>query len=343
MPQLQNFEYNDYTDELLLIPNEWNLINQLGVFSEESVTNQVVQFDETNMSLVLVQDKQRGKRNQVNKEQYSKLHTVGVPHFPLDDVIRPQDVIGRRRAGTKDQPETMANVRAKKMERIRKSWSATIEYARMQAIMGLVYNPNSTNDVQSWFTEMDVTQKTVNFDFTNTTLDMIELIEEGYAFSQDNLLAGEIATDFVAICSPQYFSALIKHPSVKEAYKYYSSGQEPLRNRLTSDVDGRFREFEYGGVRFIEYRGSYPDADGNNQPIVPAGEAYLMPLGTSDTFVTYYAPADRFGYENTAGEQQYYWEFPDERGHQIDIETESNFLNVNRRPNCVVKLTGTYA
>ncbi len=337
MAQLQNFEYTDYTDEMINIPNQWNLINQLGLFTEEGVTTKTVQFDETSMTLVLIEDKPRGKRDQVNKEQYSKLHTVGIPHFPFDDVIRPQDVIGRRRAGTKDQPDNVANVRAKKMIRMRRSWSATIEYARMQAIMGNVYNPNNTNDVQSWFTEMDVSQETVDFDFGDTASELLEKIEQGYAFSQDNLLSGEIATDFIAICSPQFFSALIKHPSVKEAYKYYSSAQEPLRNRLTGGIDGRFREFDYGGVRFIEYRGSYPDKSGTNQPIVPAGDAYLLPLGTTDTFMTYYAPPERFGYEHTVGESQYMWEWVDDRGHQIDLESESNFLNVNRRPQCVVR------
>lgn len=338
MSQLTNFDYNDYTEELLLIPNQWGLLNQLGVFGEDSVNTQFVQFDETNMSLVLVKDQPRGKRKQYNREQYSKLHTIGVPHFPFDDVIRPEDYEGRRKAGTKDQADTLANVRAKKMERIRKSWAATLEFAKMQAIIGNVYNPNGTNDVQNWYTEFGVTQKAVDFAFGTTTTDMIAKIEEALAHSQDNLMSGEIATDFIAICSPEWFSKLIAHPEVKDAYRYYSSSQEPLRDRLTSNIDGRFREFNYGGVRFIENRGTFADEDGNAQKIVPAGEAYLLPLGTTDTFMTYYAPASRIGYVGTDGEQQYMWEFVDERGHQIDIESESNFLCVNRRPQCVVKL-----
>lgn len=338
MSQVLNYEYNDFTEELLLIPNEWGLINNLGIFATDSLTTKVAQFDETNMSLVLVKDQPRGKRKQYNREQYSKLHTVGVPHFPFDDAIRPQDVEGRRMAGTKADPETLANVRMKKMERLRRSWAATLEYAKMQAIIGNVYNPNNTNDVQNWYTEFSTSQESIDFLLGTSTTDINAKVEEALAYSQDNLLSGEIATSFIAICSPEFFSALIAHPEVKDAYKYYASQQEPLRERLNSSLGGQYREFRHAGVRFIEYRGTFADENGDAQKIVPEGDAYLLPLGTMDTFITYYAPAERFGYIHTEGQEQYMWEFADERGHQIDIESESNFLCVNRRPQCVVRL-----
>lgn len=338
MAQVQNYEYNDFTEELLLIPNEWGLLNGLGVFGEDSVSQSVLQFDETSQTLTLIEDQRRGTRKQVNRDNYSKLHTVGIPHFPFDDVIRPQDVINRRMPGQKDTADSIARVRLQKMERLRRSWGATVEYARMQALMGNVYNPNNTNDVQNWYTEFGVAQTTVAYELDTATTDVIAKGEEAIAASQDNILSGEIVSNFVAICSPEFFSSLIAHAEVKDAYRYYSSTQEPLRNRLTSSLGARYREFEYGGIRYIEYRGSFSDKNGANQVVVPANEAYLFPLGTSDTFVTYYAPADRFEYLNTAGLAQYMWEFPDDRGHLIEIESESNFINMVRRPQCVVKL-----
>lgn len=339
--QVTNYSYNDWTDELLLIPNQWGLLQNLGIFSTDSTDTNVLQFDETNMTLTLIEDQRRGTRKQYNREQYSKLHTVGIPHFPFDDAIRPEDIIGRRQAGTKVDPETLANVRMKKMERMRKSWGATVEYARMQALMGNVYNPNNTNDVQNWYTEFNVSQETVGFALDVSATDVLSKVEEALAFSQDNVLSGEVVTSFVAICSPEFFSALISHPEVKDAYKYYASSQEPLRERLNSSLGGQYREFNYGGVRFVEYRGSFKDKDGATQRIVPVDEAYLIPMGTMDTFVTYYGPADKFEYIHTAGQEQYMWEFQDERGRLIEIESESNFINMVRRPQCVVKLTRT--
>lgn len=338
MAQVQNFEFNDFTEELLLIPNQWGLLNALNVFSEDSVSTSVLQFDETAQTLTLIEDQRRGTRKQVNRDDYSKLHTVGIPHFPFDDVIRPEDVISRRMPGTKNDADTIARVRMQKMDRLRRSWAATLEYARMQALMGNVYNPNNTNDVQNWYTEFGVSQVSVDYSLDTTTTDVLAKGELAIAASQDNILSGEIVSEFVAICSPEFFSSLIGHAEVKEAYKYYSSGQEPLRNRLTSSLGARHREFVYGGIRYIEYRGSYTDKNGATKRIVPANEAYLLPLGTEDTFVTYFAPADRFEYIFTAGQPQYMFEFPDERGHLIEIESESNFLNMVRRPKCVIKL-----
>jgi hypothetical protein len=338
MAQVQNYEYNDFTDELLLIPNEWGLLNSLGLFGSDSVATSVLQFDETAQTLTLIEDQRRGTRKQVNRDDYSKLHTVGIPHFPFDDAISPQDIINRRRPGDKDAEDTIARVRLQKMERLRKSWAATVEYARMQALMGNVYNPNQTNDVQNWYTEFGVTQTEVEYELDTATTNVIAKGEAAIAASQDNILSGEVVSEFVAICSPEFFASLIAHAEVKDAYLYYSSGQEPLRDRLTSSLGARHREFTFGGIRYVEYRGSYTDKDGNSVRIVPANEAYLFPLGTSDTFVTYYAPADRFEYVFTAGLEQYMWEFPDDRGHLIEIESESNFINMVRRPQCVIKL-----
>jgi hypothetical protein len=336
MSQVTNYDYNDYTDELLLIPNMWGLITNLGIFSTESVDTATVQFDETESTFSLIKDQFRGNRKKFSKGEKSKLHTIGVPHFPFDDAITPQDIIGKRKAGTKDSPEDLANVRMKKMERLRKSWAATLEYARMQAIRGIVYAPNGTNDVTNWYTEMGATQKVVNMALNVAGTNVIAKGEEALAHSQDNLLSGEVATDFIAICSPELFAALIAHDTVEEAYKYYSSTQDPLRTRLNSELGGRYREFTYGGVRYIEYRGSF-----GSDRIVPANEGYLLPLGTTDTFVTYYAPADKFEFVHTAGEEQYMFEYDDGRGEMIEIQSESNFINVVRRPQAVVKLTTT--
>lgn len=337
--QLTNFKYNDYTDELLLIPNQWGLLTNMGLFTTDSVSSSVVQFDESNSTLSLITDQRRGERKRYNREDYSKLHTVGIPHFPFDDVIKPSDIINNRMPGTKDQPQTLANVRMKKMERFRRNHAATLEYARALALRGLVYNPNGTNDVQNWYTEFNVTQKSVGFALDTAGTDIIAKVEEVIAHIQDNIQSGESISDFVAYVSPEFFTSLIGHPEVKEAYKYYASNSEPLRNRQVSELGARYREFEYGGMRFIEYRGSFPDRQGAQQRLIPANEGYVVPMGTTDTFMTYFAPADKFEYIHTAGLEQYMWEYEAEKGRLIELESESNFLNVVRRPQAVVKIT----
>ena len=92
-------------------------------------------------------------------------------------------------------------------------------------------------------------------------------------------------------------------------------------------------------MTFYRYVGSYKDADGVTQKLVPAGEAYFLPLGTMDTFMTYYSPANKLDYVNTLGEQAYVFEYTDPKGSKIEIESESNVLNLLRRPSAVVRAT----
>lgn len=318
----------DYTSEILLIPNKWGYINSLGLFETEGVAKNTLEFDLTTGTIGLLQDAPRGVRHMQNSRDRSELHAVPIPHFNLDDAIKPEDVQGRRKVGTAHDDETLANVRAKKMNRLRMAYAATQEYARSKALQGDVYAPNNTVSI-NWYTEMGVQQKVVDFVLgTNGTI-INEKCEDVIAHIQDNIMSGQIIDEILVLCSPGFFSKLIKHPVVEKAFTYYQSSQEPLRNRLGR---GLYREFVYAGLRFVEYRGKYGSND-----IIPTGDAYAFPLGTSDLFVTYFGPANKFEYVNTPGLEQYMFEYSDGRDTEITIETESNFLNMVKRPQAVVR------
>lgn len=327
------FEMVDYTEELLLVPNTWGLINELGIFSEEGVAQNTVTVESRDGTLGLIGDKIRGERNNVNKDDTRTLRAFMVPHFNLDDSVKPQDIQGRRAMGSADAAETEAAVIARKLERIRMNHAVTLEAARAHAITtGTVYAPNGTV-TGNFYTSFGVTRKEVDFALGTSTTDVIAKGEEIVSHVQDNILSGEAVNSIVVLCSPTFFAKLIAQAGIKEAYKYYTSTQEPLRNRLAS---GMYRRFEHGGISYIEYRGSF-----NGVALIPAGEAYALPLGTSDTFKTYFGPADKFDYVNTIGEQAYVFSYRDPKGSEITIQSESNVLNLIRRPQCVVKLTSS--
>jgi hypothetical protein len=324
------FELVDYTEELLLVPNTWGLVNELGIFRNEGVAQHSITVESSQGTLGLVTDKVRGERSNVNKDDTRALRSFAIPHFPLDDAIKPEDVQGKRAYGSPDQSETEAAVIARKLERIRRSHAATLEAARCFAITtGAIYAPNGTV-AGNYYTDFGVTRKEVDFVLGTTSTDVLGKSEEAIAHIQDNILSGENVSNVTVLCSPGFFGKLITQAGVKEAYKYYSSTQEPLRQRLGS---GLYRRFTHGGVEYIEYRGSY-----NGAVLIPAGDAYAMPLGTSDMFISYFSPANKFDFVNTIGEEAYAFTFRDPKGSQIEIQTESNFLNLVRRPQALVRL-----
>lgn len=328
-----NFEVQDWTQEINVIPNQWGTIGQMGIFGEESVAEHVVVFEKTVRDGALIVDRVRGDRAQVGKNDGRSIHTFAVPHFPYDDAISPQDIQGKRAYGSASEAETLEAVRTRKMERIRQNHAWTLEFARAQAITAAtVYAPNNTV-VQNWNTEFGVTRKAVDFLLGTAGTEVNEKIEEGIAHLQDNA-EGEQMSGTVVLCSPEFFAKLIKHGSVKTAYQYYTSTQEPLRQRL-GGAQALHREFSHGGTRFVEMRDMYA-----GQRLIPAGKAFMLPTGT-DAFKTYFSPANRFGLVNTLGEQVYMFESNDGKGTKIEIETESNFVNALLRPQLVVEFNSS--
>lgn len=324
------FEITDMTQEINLIPNTWGLINELGVFGEEAVSQHSITVEATEGTLGLITDQVRGARNLVNKDDTRKLYSYAMPHFPQDDYVAPQDVQGKRAYGSADMAETEAAVIARKLERIRRNHAITLEYARAQAITaGTVYAPNGTV-AGDFYSDFGITRKSVDFVLGTATTDVNGKGEEVIAHIQDNVNNGGVVNNVVALCSPAFFAKLINQATIKDAYRYYSSTQEPLRQRLGS---GLYRRFIHGGIEYIEYRGSY-----NGSALIPSGEAYALPVGVTDLFTTYFGPANTFAHVNTLGEQAYVFTFRDPKNQKIEIQSESNFINVVRRPAAVVKL-----
>jgi len=325
------FELVDYTEELLLVPNKWGLINELGLFGEEGVAQHSVTVESSEGTLGLVTDKVRGERNNVGKSDTRALRSFPIPHFPMDDAVKPEDVQGKRAYGSADQAETEAAVIARKLERIRMNHAVTLEAARAFAITnGAIYAPNGTV-AGNFYTDFGITRKSIDFVLGTSTTDLNAKSEEGIAHIQDTIQSGEVVSNIIVLCSPAFFGKLINHATVKEAYKYYTSTQEPLRNRLGSGV---YRRFVHGGVEYVEYRGSY-----NGTALIPAGEAYMLPQGTADMFKTYFSPANKFSHVNTIGEQAYVFTYRNPTDSEILIQSEANFLNLIRRPQAVVQLT----
>ncbi len=315
------FKVTDLTEELVSIPNEYGLINQLGI---------TVTFEASDRVIGLIGDKVRGERNNVSKDGKRVMRSYAIPHFPLDDYITPQDVQGQRAYG-EEGVERLASVQARKLTTIRKSHAATLETARAKMITsGDIYAPNGTV-VGNFYTDFGVTRKQVAFDLSNAATDVIAKIEEVIAHIQDNSLSGDSYTGVVGLCSPEFFSALIAQAGVKEAYKFYTSTQEPQRNRLGGNTT-LYREFVYAGCLFREIR------DGvNGQRFLPVGECYFVPMGTQDTFISYVAPSAKLDMANTLGENQYLWVYGDPKGEKEEMELEFSHVHLLRRPATVIR------
>jgi len=340
----------ELTQTLLTIPNQWGLINTMGLFNEQGVTQDNVTIASLTEVDGLPIDRNWDERNSTIKPSSRGVYSFPIPHFPLDTMITPRDlqgIISWENFAQGVELETIANVRARKMQTLRQRYSALAEVARMQVITtGSVYAPSGTlqrpyGPTVNYYNEFGVTRTEIETDLANVSVDPLGFSGDIRNGIQDGLLNGQIATDYVVICSPEYFQALVTNPYVTEVYKYFRRDQDPLTQRLSAagmGLDARYQVFNFGGLSFIEYRGTYTDQNGVVQRFIPAGDAYAFPLGVQDMFQTYYAPALNFNTVNRVGQPQYYAEFMGEKMDKIEIMSESNMLNACLRPQAIVRL-----
>ncbi len=331
-----NFEVQDFSQELAMIPNIRTPLSDLGIFRSESIATTAVTFEQTFGTLGLLSDVYRGGSVQANTDETRKLHTYAVPYFKVVDRLTAADIQNVRAYGSADQAETQAAALERKMTRMKRSALMTEEYAKFYALtQGKIYSPSGAVAHSSFYTDFGVTRKEIDFNLEVSTTDVLSKIEEAVAHSQDNALAGDMYSGMVCLCSPEFFAALVSHPKVVASYQYYSSTQEPLRNRLGGNTT-LHREFQYGGVLFREVRDSV-----NGSRFIATDEAYFVPLGTQDMFVSYWAPSNKIALSNTLGEQHYLFQTANPNGESIDLELEFSQVHLLRRPAAVVKATRT--
>jgi hypothetical protein len=338
----------DLSSTINIVPNQWGLFNQLGIFDRELKSQKTVLIPRFEMNEALIGDRNWDERNNANGKQDRDYLLSKIPHFPLDDAITPNDidgVVAWENVFAGIQTESIASTRTRKMVQMRMNHARTLEYARSQLITtGTVYAPNGTlktsyGPTVNFYTEFGITRTELTMDLTNLAVDPLAEVEPIIAAIQDGLLSGDAVNAFVAVASPEFFNALITHPFVVDTYKYQLQTQSTaiLNGRLTANaygLDARYRTFDYGGILFIEYRGSF-----GGTAYIPAGDAYVFPVGGEAMFKTYHAPANRFATVNQVAQEAYWFEYMNEKDDLIEIMSESNFLNAILRPQALVRVS----
>ena len=326
-----NFQVVDRTNELLLLPQNWTLMNDSGMWNEEFLTTKTVTFEERNGSLSIVKDQIEGTRPQTTGNDLRKLHSYPMTHHPMLDALLPQDIAQVLRPGALS-PELDSKERALmwKMEKIRKSYDRTLNFARFRTLAnGDLWAPNGTI-AGNLYADFNITRQNVNFDLANASSDIIAKCEQVISNFQSQATEGQEIQRVVAYCSGGFFSALIAHPRVQAAYNLYAVQAPQQISRDRAGNMGLYRRFVFSNIEFIEVTQSI---DGT--PLVDTDKAVFVADDGDGAFMSYFGPAQRFGYVNTQAERNYLWVYEDPRGTQVTLESEMNMINIMRRPGFV--------
>jgi hypothetical protein len=250
-----------------------------------------------------------------------------IPNFTHFDDILADDIQDVRAFGSESELETVQKVVLDKLATARSKHDITLEYMRAGALQGVVKNDQG-EVLLDLFDTFDVTQRTQDFTFGAATTKVDKLLRDVKRYIELNL-KGEVMSGIKCLCSGEFFDALVGHASVRDAYNTYQ-GITPYREDLR-------KQFVFQGISFEEYLGSASNNTGTVLPFIPAGEAIFFPVGTINTFVTYFAPADFNETVNTIGQPLYAKQKLKEFDRGVEILTQSNPLPVCIRPNLLVK------
>ena len=329
------FSMASLTAAINLIPNRYGRLEALNLFPVKPVRTRQIIVEEYAGRLNLLPTRAPGSPGTVGERGKRNLRSFVVPHIPHDDVVLPEEVQGIRAFGSETEMEAISGVLARHLETMRNKHAITLEHLRMGALKGKILDADGS-EIIDLFDAFKIGQTTIPFKFSVKAdegklklacYDLLSKMEDG--------LDGELMTGVHVLCSPGFFRALTTHAETKTAYTNWLQG-----SMLISDVRAGFN---YTGVTFEEYRGkaSFLDANGNmaTRDFIAEGEAHAFPLGTVDTFSTYFAPADFNETVNTLGQSLYAKQAPRQFDRGTDLHTQSNPLPMCHRPGVLIKLT----
>lgn len=322
------FSMASLTAALNLIPNRYGRLEQLSIFPPKPVRTRQIIVEEYAGRLNLLPTKPPGTPGTVGERGKRTLRSFVIPHIPHDDVVLPEEVQGIRAFGSETELEAVAGVMARHLETMRNKHAITLEHLRMGALKGQILDADGSV-IYDLVSEFGLTPQAVAFELATASTNVKAKCYEVSRLIEDGL-KGEFMTGIHVLCSPEFFTALTGHAKVEKAFENWQQGAI-----LINDVRAGF---SFAGLTFEEYRGQATDPAGNTRRFIAAGEAHAFPVGTVDTFGTYFAPADFNETVNTLGQPLYAKQEPRKFDRGTDLHTQSNPLPMCHRPGVLVKL-----
>ena len=327
------FETRELTEAINVVPNQWGAIGELGLFTDKAIRTKMFQVESKNGLLQLIQSTEREAPLLGMRRGKRDLKDFSVRRFGLESRITAEDIDSIRAFGTEGELQTALSEVNDRLIALRGNLDITREYLRAGALRGVVLDADGSTIVDL-YQAFGVTPKAVDFAFA-TTSDFALKAREVTRHIENNLM-GDTSTSVMALCSIGWWDKLMANADFKDAYKFFASVANPLRDDL------RNTGVYWQGIYWKEYMGSAqtPNEDGTwtTRKFIPDNEARFFPLGTRSTFRQFNAPAPRLDTVNTPGQPFYSALAADPKWSEwIDVRGEMNTLPMCMRPGVLVR------
>jgi hypothetical protein len=304
-------------------------IGQMGLFLETSVTTIDIAIEEREGVLILVPPTPRGGPGVTVPKPGRAVRVLRAPHHEINDAIMAEEVQGVRAWGTEDQVEMVMDKVAERMVIHRGSHEATMEYARVGAVGGIITYADGSQ--LNLFDEFDVTQDPpIDFALATAADGALRETCAGVIRQMSRNLGGVPFAGVYALCGDNFFDALIKNEEVRATFLNNPAAAQLRAAYVQNGMS--YGSFDFGGITFENYRGYVGGTE-----FINTDEANLFPTGVPNLFRTYMAPADYIETVNRPGQRMYAKQYAMDNDKGVHFDTQMNPLNICTRPKALLK------
>lgn len=307
-----------------------NRLAELGLFEERGITTTHADIEFKDGKLIIVTEKERGAAGDSLEKADRTIKPFKCTHLPVTGSIMADALQNVRAFGEEYQDgeggEQWDEVIDEEVNRMKQSIELTIEMQRMGALSGKVLG-KAGNVIYNFFTEFGLDEADAKnvIDFSKPKGVRSQLAAALRESKKHQ--AGVKATKYRGLCSASFMDALLEDEGFRKAYDRYNDSQA-----FREDVRGGIL---WDGVIWEEHTEELPDGT----LMIPEGEARLVPENNKGLFITRFAPANYAETVNTKGLPLYAKGEMMKFDKGIDLEGQSNPLNVCTSPLAVRHLS----
>ncbi|APU00828.1 hypothetical protein [Aeromonas phage 59.1] len=306
------------------------VLAQLGIFEEKGIQTQTADFEFKDGKLMLVAQKNRGEKGDKLEKTARDIKTLRAVHLPISGEIMADALTDVRKFGAEydngDSGERWDEVVNEETTRMAQSLELTLEMHRMGALSGVVKDASGDTIVNLYtLFGLNAADAIDELDF-NLPKGARNQISAAVRNSKKHQ-AGVATEEYVSLCSASFMDGLLEDAGFAKAYERQDSGKA-FREEV------RIKGIEWNGVFWVEHTETYPNGD----LMIPEGEARLIPIGNPGLFVTRFCPADYAETVNTVGLPLYAAAKMKDFNKGVDLEGQSNPINVCTSPLAVRQL-----
>jgi hypothetical protein len=291
------------TSTIERVPFLPTLLGDMNIFTPNPIRTTALAVEERDGVLTLLPTSQRGQPiNTERTTEKRKVRYFETPRIVHGDTITAAELQNIRAFGEETEFMQLQAEVARRLAGptgLLSNLAYTMENMRLGAVQGLLVDADGST-IYNWYDEFGIAAPAeVAFNLAagslNTLRPLCNQVTRAMARASKGALLA--TSKIVGLCGDEFYDLFVNHPDVIRTFVNWSEARD-IRD---GDAGAAFRAFEFGGIRWVNYRGS----DDNATIKIPDDKVKFFPSEAPGVFEVAYSPAETFDFVNTPGKEAY--------------------------------------